>query len=220
MRGRAMGAEAIVAPLFSVEPVPWEMPDPRAHDALLLTSAHAVRHAGAGLARLAALPVYAVGAATASAAREAGLTVAITGGSDARALLAEVAAAGHVRLLHLTGADHVAAEQAGLAITRITVYRADPVAELPPAACLALEQGAITLLHSPRAAALFASLIDQAGIARASVRIAAISAAALRAAGQGWGGAASAALPTDDALLAAAARLCETGAEREGRAGA
>jgi uroporphyrinogen-III synthase len=54
---------------------------------------------------------------------------------------------------------------------------------------------------------LFARLIDAAGLSRAA--IAAISPATAAAAGTGWGRIAVAAVPTDDALLAAAARLCE-----------
>jgi uroporphyrinogen-III synthase len=65
------------------------------------------------------------------------------------------------------------------------------------------------LLHSPRAAALFAELADAAGVSRATVRIAAISPAVLAAAGAGWAAGIAASSPDDDALLAAAARMCE-----------
>src|SRR3546814_9776925 len=53
-------------------------------DALLLTSAFAAREAGPEIARLATLPVYAVGDATARAAEAAGLTVAMTGTAEDR----------------------------------------------------------------------------------------------------------------------------------------
>ena len=56
-------------PLFSVESLAWKVPDAASFDALLLTSANAVRQAGAGLTQLRGLPVHAVGAATATAAR-------------------------------------------------------------------------------------------------------------------------------------------------------
>ena len=62
------GLRAIRLPLFAVQPVAWQAPDPAGFDALLLTSANAVRHGGAGLARLLSLPVFAVGEATADAA--------------------------------------------------------------------------------------------------------------------------------------------------------
>ena len=48
-RARALGLEVIACPLFAIEPVEWEAPDPADYDALLLTSANAVRHGGHGL---------------------------------------------------------------------------------------------------------------------------------------------------------------------------
>nr|WP_241769309.1 uroporphyrinogen-III synthase [Sphingomonas melonis] len=88
-RLRALGVDAAAFPLFATVPVPWQAPDPAAHDALLITSANAVRHAGPTLAALAHLPVIAVGAQTAAAARAAGLAVAVVGtGGVAEALAA------------------------------------------------------------------------------------------------------------------------------------
>lgn len=75
-RLHALGVDAAAFPLFATVPVPWDAPDPAAHDALLITSANAVRHAGPTLAALAHLPVIAVGAQTAEAARGAGLSAA------------------------------------------------------------------------------------------------------------------------------------------------
>jgi uroporphyrinogen-III synthase len=219
-RIRARGGEAVVAPLFRIEPEAWIAPEAGAHDALLLTSANAVRQAGPALAALTTLPVYAVGAATATAAREAGLTVHTVGTGDAAALLATAGEAGVKRPLHLTGAEHMDAAQDGLLITRRIVYRADPVDRLSPEVLAALEARAVVLLHSPRAAALFAQLLDQAECARADVAVAAISAAAMTAAGEGWRARAVAVFPTDDALLAAAALLCETGGGMQDRTGA
>ena len=78
-RARERGLEAEAVPLFEVEPVEWSVPDPSDFDALLLTSANAVRHGGPGLQALRELPVHAVGEATARAAREAGFAVATIG---------------------------------------------------------------------------------------------------------------------------------------------
>ncbi len=61
----AAGARTIRLPLFAVGPLAWTPPDPAVHDALLLTSANAVRQAGPGLAGYRTLPVHAVGAAPA-----------------------------------------------------------------------------------------------------------------------------------------------------------
>jgi uroporphyrinogen-III synthase len=67
---------------------------------------------------------------------------------------------------------------------------------------------------------LFADLLDRAGESRAAVRIVTISAAAAMAAGEGWQARAVAAMPNNDALLAAAADLCETGPGTTDRTGA
>lgn len=207
----ALGHEAIVAPLFRIVPQQWDAPDAGAYDALLLTSANAVRQAGQGLSRLATLPVFAVGEATAAAARDAGLDVAAIGSADVGALLVEAAAAGIRRPLHLVGAEHRDVTHPDLLIAKMIVYRAEPVDALPATALDALQSDAIVLLHSPRAGRLFADLLDRAGGIRATVRVAAISVPAAEAAGDGWQKRAIATLPNDDALLAAGVSLCKTG---------
>ncbi|WP_404710808.1 uroporphyrinogen-III synthase [Sphingomonas sp. MMS24-J13] len=201
-RAAAMGFAATAAPLFTIGPVAWT-PSAARHDALMLTSANALRHAGDALARYRPLPAYAVGAATAAAARAAGFADIRIGTSDAPALLAQMAADGIARPLHLAGREHRDAGHPALTITRRIVYAADPVVELPEAARAALADGAIALLHSPRAAALFAGLIANPS----AIRIAAISHATAQAAGPGWAAVAIAASPTDTALLQAAAAL-------------
>ena len=90
----AAGGMAIRLPLFAAAPVAWHAPDPAAFDALLLTSANALRHGGPELAALRSLPVHAVGGATAAAARQAGFAVAHAGTGDGAALVAAAEAAG------------------------------------------------------------------------------------------------------------------------------
>ncbi len=197
-----MDLPAISLPLFDLAPLPWTPPDPAAFDRLLLTSANALRHGGAGLAALRSLPVLAVGAATADAARAAGFDVAIAGKRDAAALLADLDP--DLRLLWLSGRDRTA-------ITHpapwqvIAVYRADSRA-LTAAQTQRLTDG-VALLHSARAARHLAAELDRHGVARARIRIAAISDKAADAAGPGWARVAIAATPTDDALIAAARPL-------------
>ncbi len=107
-------------------------------------------------------------------------------------------------LLHLAGREHrPPATDTGIAIARRVVYAADAVTALPEAARAALPD-TVVLLHSPRAAALFATLVDPSGIA-----IAAMSSATRAAAGEGWRTVAIAERPTDASLLAAAAKLCD-----------
>ena len=196
-RARGMGLEAVAVPLFEVGPIAWDAPDPAGFDGLLLTSANAVRHGGKPLASLRALPVYAVGKATAEAAREAGFSIAAVGDSGVDELLGSLNAG--LRLLHLSG-EHRRDPGAHQQITPITIYRAKAIdaPDLPATA------GVVALIHSPRAGSRFAELVADRG----SVAIAAISAAAAESVGAGWEAVASADQPTDEAVLALAARLC------------
>ena len=102
-KARALGLEPVVTPLFEVLPVKWIAPDPSKYDALLLTSANAVRRAGPKLAQLAKLPVLGVGEATAIAARDAGLKVETVGSGNVEDLLATIPSS--LRLLHLAGSS-------------------------------------------------------------------------------------------------------------------
>lgn len=208
-RATARGFEVAVAPLFDIVAVAWTPPEASAFDAVMLTSANAVRHAGPALTAYSRLPLYAVGAATAVAARAAGFADVAAGDRDASALLARIAADGAGRLLHLAGREHLATDHPDLTIVRRVVYAAEAVRSLPALAGTALSEGAIALLHSPRAAAMFRRLVDQAGYDPAAIRIAAISDTTGEVAGTGWASVVTAEMPNDDALLAAAARLCD-----------
>lgn len=206
-RARQLGLEPVVAPLFAIQPMSWDPPDPTAFAAVLLTSAHAARQAGSDLARYLHLPVHAVGEATAAAAAQAGFRDVRAGTADGRSALA---AAGEGRLLHLCGRDHLPLEQEGVEIERRIVYAADAVERLPVGAERGLAEGALALIHSPRAGSVFAALVDRAGLPRRTIALAAISGAAAAAAGEGWLRAAAAARPRDEALLERAAQLCQT----------
>ena len=100
---RALGLGAVAVPLFEVEPLAWQVPDVDRFDGLLLTSANAIRHGGEGLEALRTLPVYAVGEATADAAREASFAIATTGEAGIDRLLDAIP--DDLRLLHLCGED-------------------------------------------------------------------------------------------------------------------
>ncbi|MFL6758983.1 uroporphyrinogen-III synthase [Sphingomonas sp.] len=197
-KARAMGLEAAAVPLFEVEPVEWQAPEADEFDGLLLTSANALRAGGDGLQRLRALKVYAVGETTGEAAREAGFDVAATGDAGVDRLLGSIGP--ELRLLHLCGADRAAPSDARHAITPVTVYRSIPL----PAPDLTSADGCVVLVHSPRAGARFAELVRDRG----AIAVAAISVAAADAVGSGWRVVETADQPTDAALLALAARLC------------
>jgi uroporphyrinogen-III synthase len=205
-RAIAAGFQAVSAPIFTIVPVPWHAPDAAQHDALMLTSANAVREAGAALATYRDLPVYAVGEVTAHTAIEAGFAEVRVGSGDAASLVTAMAQDGVKRPLHLAGREHRDLADPPFPITRRIVYAADQSAALSAAALAALARNAVVLLHSPRAAKVFTSLLREAGIDPATISVAAISPAAAQ--GQ-WREVAIAEAPDDGALLAAAARLCE-----------
>jgi uroporphyrinogen-III synthase len=197
-RARERGLDAFAVPLFTVGPIEWQTPEVASFDGLLLTSANAIRHGGAQLKQLQNLPVYAVGEATADAAREAGFAVAATGDAGADRLLASIPS--ELRLLHLCGEDRREPDRPRQQITPVAVYRTRQIA----APELAQASGSIALIHSPRAGRRFAELVRD----RISIAIVVISPAAADAAGQGWKSIGIAEAPNDDALLALAARLC------------
>lgn len=197
-QARRRGLEAFSIPLFEIEPIDWQAPTLGAFDGLLLTSANALRSAGIRMDGLRGLKVYAVGAATAEAARNAGFDVAATGEAGIDRLLGSIDSG--LKLLHLCGEHRREPRDAPQEITSIMVYRSQPV----DAPDLSAAGGSIALIHSPRAGRRFAELVER----RASIAVAAISSTAAEAVGSGWESVEIAEQPTDDALLALTARLC------------
>lgn len=196
---RLLGIDPIVRPLFTIEPIAWSPPDPARFDALLITSANALRHGGERLATLAGLPIVAVGAATAEAARMAGFEVAAIGTAGASALLDLLP--GRQSLLHLAGEDR-ADTHGRHSIHAITVYRAASITnpDLPDLSEM------VIAVHSTRAGLRLAELAGD----RSSTVVVAISEAAAAACGSGWPAVEWAREPGDSALLALAARLCQS----------
>jgi uroporphyrinogen-III synthase len=203
-RARGLGLEATAVPLFAIEPLEWEAPEPSSFDALLLTSANAVRSAGEQLKDLRGLPVHAVGKATGDAAREAGFDIASSGDAGAERLLRSLEA--DMKLLHLCGEDRTSPEGARQQITAIPVYRSHAI---EPAPNLEAAGAAVVLVHSPRAGKRLGELAGEQGLDRKNISLAAISAAAADEAGEGWKVVEHAERPTDDAVLALAERLCD-----------
>jgi uroporphyrinogen-III synthase len=203
-RATEQGLHAIKLPLFEIVRLDWSPPsDISAFDGLLVSSANAIREAGAQLEQLKPLPVYAVGPATAEAAREAGFEVVQTGtaGLDRLAKSMEPG----LRLLHLAGEDRIDPGAVRQSIIVVPVYRARMVEGVDPAPI----GGSVVVVHSARAGARLAEIAPD----RSSIAIAAISRAAAESCGTGWQEVAVAAEPADRALLALAARLCEKSGE-------
>jgi uroporphyrinogen-III synthase len=203
-RARALGLDAIPLPLFAVRRLGWTRPD-GAFDALLITSANAIHHGGAELCHLVHLPVWAVGAKSAAAARDAGFTVARTGSTGLADLLANAPPA---KLLHLCGEDRIALpDWSGGTVMAVPVYHSVALEPLEPLAS-ALSAAPLVMLHSPRAARHFADLAARCGADRAQLTLIAISPAVAEAAGADWERLAVAPQTGDEAMLELAFALC------------
>ena len=162
-RAEARGLTVLRLPFFAVRRVGWLAPDPADHDALLLTSANAVRHGGPQLDRLRILPVIAVGQATAAAARLAGFDVMLAGNADAARLIVQAERLGIARALHLGGRERTISVQGPISAA-ITVYASEQrTISAEQAAALT---GTVVLLHSARAAERLAELIGAADALR------------------------------------------------------
>lgn len=170
------GHEALVAPLMEIAMMPdAELPLAGARG-LLLTSANGARALGAHdhVAAARALPVFAVGEATAAAARKAGFVGVAVADGDVESLTALVTrtlppGAGH--LVHVAGCDRAgdlagALAARGFAAGIAVLYKVAAADRLPSDAAGALERGELdaVMLYSPRSAALYAALAAAAGL--------------------------------------------------------
>jgi uroporphyrinogen-III synthase len=166
----AMGRRPIVAPILGVRMLGAELPDPAWVQAVLVTSANAVAGLSEGLR---ALPLLAVGAATAQRARERGFTQVRSADGDARALAAlagQWCAIGGLPLLlaHGVGQGDALAlglQARGFAVIRAAVYQTHAVEALPQPAAVAWSLGEVTaaLFFSAETARGFVRLVAAAG---------------------------------------------------------
>ena len=164
-RVRALGHDAIVAPLLAVHVLPDVRIDLAGVAALAFTSANGVR-AFADASGERGLKVFAVGAATAQAARTAGFKSVLSADGDVEALAEGIAARrGELRgaVLHpgaaeLAGDLSGALETQGVEARRLVLYETAPVA-LTEAEAAKLVGSDAVLLHSPRAAQVLAKVL-------------------------------------------------------------
>lgn len=211
-RAREASFDPVQLPFFEVRARVWQACDPAQFDALLVTSANAVRHAGAGLLAYQGLPVHSVGQNTADAVAASGLKLASVGQNGVKEALRAANTAGHHRLLWLAGEDQTDFDAPpGMQIETQITYSSEPV-ELLVDTTDVIASVDIVLLHSARAARRFAELVDSSRLSRADIRIAAFSSAIAQAAGTGWRGIAIAERPDDQALLSAAYALVKQSA--------
>lgn len=188
------GHVPVIAPLFRLEilhPPADFATDLASCQAVLVSSANGAR-ALAEASEQRGKPILAVGDTTASTAEGLGFTSVTSAAGDGRAL-AELARtrldpkAGP--LLHVSGVDIAQDFSAALApdgfeVRRVALYEAREEAALPDSARAAIEARALdaAMFFSPRASALFARLVQEAGLSASlsNVTAIAISPAALQ----------------------------------------
>ncbi len=173
-----LGHQAIVAPLLSIVPTGARLPQ-GAFAAIAATSANAFASLAEGpSAGLENLPVFVAGARTAEAAHARGFRNVERPHADARRLLAALVAGlpAQAQVLYLAGRDRKATLERGLAergmaITVVETYAAQAVAALPPLVRDALQSRTLdaALHYSPRSAAIFCRLCEQADLAAAAL---------------------------------------------------
>lgn len=197
-RLQALGLEPVVRPLLAIETLAPDLPALDDFAALAFTSVNGVA-AFAALTPRRDRPVFAVGDATANAARAAGFERVDSADGDLAALARRIAtsAAGSVlaAVAEAPAGDLGAVvRQAGgqVAVQAVAVYRAHATGAAPPDAFDAV------LIHSPRAGRALAGA-SQAALAHAAIAaISPAAAAPLKALGLSP---AVALAPREDALL-------------------
>lgn len=173
---RARGYEAVLAPLLGIEflkDVPLDLEDAQA---VVITSRNALRALADHPQRdaVAALPLFAVGEATAWAGRQFGFSEVTIGPGTGAGLPPIIRREVHPEkgpLIHI-GAEKVAfdlkaaLEPDGFELRRFVLYRSHPVEALPDDVVAELASGEIkrVLLLSPRTARTFAKLAQRQGL--------------------------------------------------------
>jgi uroporphyrinogen-III synthase len=177
---RTRGFEVLLAPMLRFEPVAFHDDIDARYDAVIVTSANALRGIEPHLSgsRLLELPLFAVGEHTASAARGAGFGKVIPANGDATALRELMLASVRTRelkkaatLLYLAGADlarDLAGElgERGFDVVTHTTYRMIPVSGLPREVSDAFAANRIeaVLHYSRRSARAFLEATRSAGV--------------------------------------------------------
>ncbi len=182
---RERGVDVLLAPMLRFEPVAFEDDGATRYDGVMVTSANALRAVDAhpDKARWLDLPLFAVGAHTADAARTIGFQQIIAGNSGASGLPGLVAAhfsdkqKGKSRratprtLLYLAGADRAhdlsdELDRHGIGLVTHTVYAMVAIARLPVAVCdaFAADRVEAILHYSRRSARAFVAAARADGV--------------------------------------------------------
>ena len=209
------GVEVLLEPLFEIVPIEDAAPDLRDIAGLLFTSANGVR-SFARISKHRNFKVFAVGDATAAAARGAGFSdVDSAGGSveDLMTLVKDSWTPASGTLFHAAGRT-ISGELAetlgvvGYEVHRTAVYEANAADALSLRLCEVLRAANLgyALFFSPRTADTFVSLVTSAGLRDACRNVEAIclsTAVADMFARLNWGHVTVAAEPNQESLLAA-----------------
>ena len=202
------GFDAHPHPMFELGALDWQVPA-GPFDAVLISSANALRFGGEQLAGLVDLPAYVVGERTARQARAAGFDV-VAEAPDGIASLVERFASGHSNILRLVGADHIAVEPPeGVHLQAVALYESRAL-PMPEDLAELLCGPSTVLLHSARAAEHFAEQCTAMGLARLNIALACLSPRIAEAAGRGWRAMAVPDETGDAALLECARPLCQS----------
>lgn len=205
---REMGFDAHAHPIFELKGCAWEAPD-SGFDAVLLSSANALRHGGDELAKIVHLPAYVVGQRTAQQARAAGFNV-VAQADDGIASLIERIDPAHTHVLRLAGVDHIAIDAPeGISIRTAILYESCAL-PMPEDLAELLCGPSTVLLHSARAAEHFADRCTALGLPRMHIALACLSPRIAEAAGRGWRAVAVPDATGDAALLESARALCQS----------
>jgi uroporphyrinogen-III synthase len=174
-RLRALGLTAVIAPLLETRALGEGPLDLAGIAALAFTSANGVRAFAARMEGR-ALPVFAVGAATAAAARAAGFTRVVSADGDVAALAAVISARGddlRGQILH-AGASEQAGDLVGALTARgvpargVALYET-VAAPIDPRILLGPPPLDVALIHSPKAARRLADFLTRAPAAGLNV---------------------------------------------------
>lgn len=156
-----LGFDPLIASASEICPLDWEAPDPREFDAIMITSANALR-GGDAVLQYRILPMFAVGKATAKLATEMGFTIAAIGQGGAKALWPLIVSHGAKNILRLVGRDYVAVET-DLNVRTIISYeaRALPIADNLKALMSDSAAPHIFTFHSAKAVQIFDDYIAE-----------------------------------------------------------
>jgi len=179
----ARGHAVMVEPLLTIVAKPDAVVDLSDVQALALTSANGARALAERTTRR-DLPVFAVGDATAAAARAAGFAAIESAGGDVGALASLIASrlgpgAGaifHPAARHVAGDLKGNLEAAGFTVRRVALYESEPSPALSEATAAALRDGRIdaALFFSPRTGRTFVRLLTKSRLTAVCGRMIAV----------------------------------------------